>query len=358
MAIKIKTKGQSSVSMAAVLKTLQKDLGDGIGNFGGTKSNTDRCPTGIYELDVALGGGFPRGKCSMIYGMESSNKTNIALLMIAQHQRNYPKEVCAFIDIEHSFDPDWAKRLGVDVDKLIVIHPEYAEQAVNVVETLLFAEDCGIVVMDSIAALVTAAELDSDAEKEQVGGSAKTIAKLVRRTTHALSEAEKEGRRPTLIYINQITYKIGVMFGDPETTPGGPKPRHQAAIILRVYGKNVNDKKISEAMPVAKEVNFIVKKWKCPILRSSGKFEMVTIAHKGLKPGQSDDFNLVKADLESFGLWVKNDKKGYTGLGEQFDTIQAFKDKLYGDPEYGAEIRENLILKMLASSGLIEGGEA
>lgn len=349
--------GKAAAGVAEILAAFQKDKGESIGSFGGKLINATRIPTGIFPLDLALGGGFPRGKVTTIFGPESSNKTNIALLAIATHQRLWPHLVCVFVDIENEFNPEWAGLLGVDTKRLVVLKPDYAEQAVDLVEGMLYAEDCGLVVMDSLAALVGTAELEKSAEGAVVGGVSTIIGKLYRKTTAALSAAEKADRYPSLFYINQITYKVGVMFGDPETMPGGKKPYYQSAIILRVYGKNITDKKVSDVMPVAKEVSFIVKKWKLPILAASGRFEMVTQPHKGLAIGQCDDFDTVKSYLEAFGEYGKADKKGWLIRGESYDTQQQFKDRLYGDAEFGAKVRDGVIKTML-NQGVLEEGAA
>lgn len=362
MAVSIKTKKKATISAADLLTDFQKEYGESIGNFGGSLVDSDRVPTGMFPLDLALGGGFPRGKCSIIYGPESSGKTNVALLAIAQHQMLWPNLTCVFFDVERSYDPAWAAQLGVDTSKLVVVRPSYAEQLVDMVESFLFADDCGIVVVDSLAALITTQELESSAEKANVGGTGLVTGKLVRKTTHALGEAEKEGRQPTLIYINQTRMKIGVMFGNPETQPGGNAPQFQAAIRLRLYGKNITNTKVSATMPVAKETTFVLNKWKCPILSASGKFTMVTLPHNGMPAGFCDDFNAVSEYLKTFGMFEKGEKgKGWVILGETYDTIAPFKAKLYGDKKFGAEVRAAIIERLLKEGGIVsedEGEEA
>jgi len=356
--ISIKKSQKSTTTAAELLAGFQKDYGESIGNFGGHLIDSTRVPTGMFELDLALAGGFPRGKCTIIYGPESSGKTNIVLLAIAQHQRIWPDKTNIFFDVENSFDPTWARKMGVDVSKLIVIRPSYAEQLVDMAESLLYTEDCGIVAIDSLAALITTQESDSSAEKANVGGSGLVTGKLVRKTTKALGEAEKEGRQPTLIYINQIRHKIGVMFGNPETQPGGNAPQYQAALRLRVYGKNITDPKISSVMPVAKEVTFVVNKHKCPILSAAGKFTMVTLPHGGLKVGQCDDYSTIAEYLKSFGMFEKHEKKGWVIVGDHYDTQAAFKERFYSDDAFASEIRQAIIERMMKEGKLIEeGGE-
>lgn len=356
MAIKVKKAGkEATLSAGDLLKKFQKDFGDGVGSFGGKLVNSERIPTGIFELDLALGGGFPRGKVSTVFGPESSGKTNCALLAIANHQRMFPDLTCAFVDVEHGFDPKWAQALGVDTNKLIVIKPAFAEQAIDMVESLMYAGDCGLIVIDSLAALVTTSEVESSAEKAQVGGAAIAIGKLVRKTTLALSEAEKDDRYPTLIYINQVTTKVGVMFGDPETEPGGNRPRFQASIRLRLYGKNLKDPKYSETMPVAKETTFIVKKHKCPIYAASGKFTVAMVGYKGLQPGQSDDFSVILDLLKTYGLAKKGDGgKGWEVYGAEYKTLDEFKTEFLSTPLMANKIRQELIVKLSIENGLIQ----
>ena len=358
MTVTIKKVAKTTVSMSGLLTQFQSDMGEGIGNFGGAHAQADRIPTGVFELDLAMGGGFPRGKCSIVFGPESSGKTNLVYLAIASHQRLLPELTCAFIDVEHAFDPDWFKALGGDPDKLLVISPAYAEQAVDIIESLLRAEDCGLVAVDSLAALVTTSEMESSAEKAVVGGAALVIGKLYRKTTIAMVEAEKAGRFPTLIYVNQITYKIGVMFGDPETTPGGTKPRHQSSMTLRLYGKNKLDPKVSATMPVFKETKFVIKKWKVPVLHASGEYDMVTYDHAGFHPGQCADFNAVAEYLKTFGDFAKDEKKGWLILGEHYPTIEVFKTRYYDDKEFGQKVRQHIVTIMLNKGELLQDGGA
>ena len=356
MAVTIKKSAKVSNTMASQLAVFQHDMGEGIGNFGGAHAQADRIPTGVFELDLAMGGGFPRGKVSIVFGPESSGKTNIALLAIAAHQRLWPELVCAFVDLEHAFDPDWANALGVNSEKLLVISPGYAEQAVDIIESLLRAEDCGLIVVDSLAALVTTSEMEASAERANVGGAALVIGKLYRKSTIAMVEAEKAGRFPSMIYINQISYKIGVMFGDPETTPGGTKPRHQSSMTLRLYGKNKLDPKVSATMPVLKETKFVIKKWKCPILHASGEYEMVTYPHAGFVPGQCEDFNAVSEYLKAWGEFTKDEKKGWNILGVHYPVIEAFKSKFYGDKTFGGMVRQHVVEIMLNQGELLQDG--
>ena len=359
MAVSIK-KGSAGqkLGMADFLQQLQKDHGEEIGSFGGKLVEADRIPTGLFPLDLALAGGFPRGSASTIYGPESSGKTNIVLRAIAMHQLLWPDDVCVFFDIENSFDPVWARRLGVNTDKLVVIQPNYGEQMVDMAESALLTEDCGLVAIDSLAAILTTSEATASAERANPGGNSILIGKLVRKTTNAMMQAYKRGRKPPLLYVNQIRMKVGVVYGNPETTPGGNAPVFQSNIILRVYGKNLMDTKVSAVMPIAKDTTFVLRKWKCPVLSAEGKFTMATQAHGGLKVGQCDDFNTVSEYLKVFGKFEKDAKKGWVILDQHYDTIQPFKERLYQDAQFGANVRSMIIERMIKSGDLLQEKDA
>ena len=344
--------GKSTTTMADYLATLQKDHGEGVGSFGGALLQADRIPTGIFPLDLSLGGGFPRGKISIVYGPESSSKTNLALLAIAKHQLLWPEKINVLIDMENGFDPVWAKKLGVDPTKLVVIKPSYGEQIVDMAESALYTDDCGIVVIDSIAAIIGTAEAEASAERASVGGSSLLVGKLCRKIGLALGEMEKRGKSPTVIFINQIRSKVGVIYGNPETMPGGNAPKFSASMIVRVYGKNVIDTKVSSVMPVAKEVKFVVNKWKCPILSAEGMFTMAMQPYKGFSVGQCDDFNTISAYLKAFGKFEK-DKKGWIILDQSYGVIKEFEARLYGEAKFGNEVRQLIVSKMLQAGSML-----
>lgn len=351
MPVKVTKGGKSVGNMKEVLADFQKRYGAAAGNFGGLMPNAERVPTGLFPFDLATGGGLPRGRCTMVYGPEDSGKTSVVFATIAQHQRIWPELTCVYVAIE-PFDGPWAQKMGVDLSKLAVLYPSYAEEAVDMTEAALLADDAGLVAVDSLAAMITTAESEKSAEGATPGGSGLVTGKMVRKTTYALREAEKAGRSPTLLYINQVRHKIGVMYGSPETIPGGFAPLFQAQLRVRFYGKAIKDSKVSDKYPVRREVNFMLKKTKIPILADEGKFEMVTFPYDGLRIGETDDINTITNYLKEFGAMEKS-KKGWDILGVEYPTIQAFKDRVYTDRIFGAEIREALIQRMLEEK---EGG--
>lgn len=333
-------------SMADVSAGFQKTYGKEIGGTNVTLTDRTRIPTDIFELDRALGGGVPRGCVIEIFGPESSCKTNIVLKLIAAHQRLYPEEVCVFFDLERTYDPEWAAILGVDTKKLHVYQPLYAEQATDMVQEVLGAEDCGFLAIDSIAAMATAGEIDNSAEKAAVGGNSYVVGRLVKKIVVALGAAHMAKRTPTIAFINQTRFKIGVMFQDPETTPGGNAPKFAATMRIRTYAKNIKDAKVSDTMPVRKEISVVIKKWKVPIVSTHAKFEMAMLPHKDLKPGQCDDWKTIEENLKAYGLLMK-DKGGWIMCGDPYPTLIACKDKVMTDLPFGALVRKALIERAL-----------
>ena len=199
------------------IQQIEKDYGSGaIMRLGDkTSMEVEVIPSGNILIDRALGvGGFPRGRIIEIYGPESSGKTTLTLTVIAQAQKR--GGLAAFIDVEHALDPVYARKLGVNVDDLLVSQPSSGEEALRICETLIRSNALDVVVLDSVAALVTKAELEGEIGDTTVGAQARLMSAALRKLTALISKA-----RTTCIFTNQIREKIGVMFGNPETTPGG-----------------------------------------------------------------------------------------------------------------------------------------
>ncbi len=195
---------------------------------GGEKQKIDIIPTGILALDLALGvGGFPRGRIVEIYGPEASGKTTLALSTIAQAQKLGGQ--CAFIDAEHALDPTRAEILGVNVDDLLMSQPDTGEQALEITETLIRSGALDVIVVDSVAALVPRAELEGEMGDSVMGMQARLMSQALRKLTGAISKS-----KTVLIFTNQLRQKIGVMFGNPETTPGGLALKFYASVRIDI----------------------------------------------------------------------------------------------------------------------------
>lgn len=338
---------------AEIMAKMQKEYGASTAKMGNDKyADTPRLPTGIFPLDLASGGGFPMGRVSLVYGPESSGKTNITLKAIGQGQILHPDKVGVFVDAEGSYDESWAKKMGVDTSRLIVMSPEYAEQAVDMVEGFLYAKDVFAVVLDSVAALTTQNEVESSAEKAAVGGASAVVGKMFRKATVSFNRMRNQGLMPpAFIGINQIRHKIGVMFGNPETMPGGNAPKYASSFTLRVYGKNEMDKKIHPVMPAWKDTSFVIQKWKMPILSTHGEFKMLMLEGAGDGPGWVNDWNTVSTYLKELDYLSKGEKSGWSLFGEDFPTLQACRDYLYDQPSLLIEAKQQIITEMLAKNG-------
>jgi recombination protein RecA len=212
------------------ISQLEKQFGKGIVmELGDQKAlKVDVIPTGVLSVDAALGvGGFPRGRVVEVFGPESGGKTTITLQVIAQAQAAGGK--AAFIDAEHALDPVYARKLGVDTDKLLISQPDYGEQALEVAEALIRSGAVDVLVVDSVAALVPKAELDGEMGDSQMGLQARLMSQAMRKLTGTVSKT-----KTCLIFINQIREKIGVMFGNPETTTGGRALKFYSSVRIDV----------------------------------------------------------------------------------------------------------------------------
>lgn len=354
----------SAPNALQILAQFQKSFGQDIGQVGMSYLDVPRLPFGIFPVDLALGGGIPMSKLSILFGPESSNKTNMVLRLMRMAQLIYPDKKCVMVDAEHALEPTWATRMGVDLSRLIYLQPEYAEQAVDLVEGFLYAPDVSMVALDSIAALITNNEVQSSAEKAVVGGNSNVVGRLIRKAIHALGAARRasvDGVSPPLVCVNQIRTKIGVMFGDPETTPGGWAPRFASACTLRVYGKNELDKKINPAMPAFKTVNVVIRKWKMPILQVNAMYRMQMLDFGGYGPGHVEDYATLVAYMKEYGYLAKA-ANGWA-LGEDiFPTLSDIRGYLEANPTILQEYKDVLIEEALQShaqgpsDGLAEAG--
>jgi recombination protein RecA len=223
-------KEEKNKDLDNLLSALQEKFGEGaimkLGQVG--KVDVAVVPTGSFSLDIALGvGGLPRGRIVEIYGPESSGKTTLALNVVAQAQRLGGR--CAFIDAEHAMDPEYAARLGVQVNDLLISQPDNGEEALNILESLVRSKMIAVAVIDSVAALTPQAELEGEMGAQHVGRQARMMAQALRKLTAIANQTQT-----LIIFINQLRMKIGVMFGNPETTPGGMALKFAASVRIDI----------------------------------------------------------------------------------------------------------------------------
>src|SRR5215467_9015711 len=287
-------------------------------------------PTGAISFDAALGvGGFPRGRVVEIFGPESSGKTTIALQVIAEAQKT--GGMAAFVDAEHALDPQYAKKLGVDVDNLLVSQPDYGEQALEIAEALVRSGAIDVLVVDSVAALVPKAELDGEMGDSHVGLQARLMSQALRKLTGIVAKS-----RTCLVFINQIREKIGVMFGNPETTTGGRALKFYASVradIRRVAAIKEGDTVVGSRTKVK-----LVKN-KCASPFREAEFDI--IYDEGVsREGDLIDLGVANNLIEKSGSWFSY-KGERIGQGRE-NARQFLKDNADIRQKIDAELRKQL----------------
>ena len=321
------TTGNNSEKLKALKLTmdkLEKDYGKGSVMMLGDKAEATQevISTGSLGLDVALGiGGLPRGRVVEIYGPESSGKTTLATHVIAEAQKK--GGMCAFIDAEHAFDSAYAKKLGVDVDNLLISQPDYGEQALEIADRLILSGALDVVVIDSVAALVPKSELEGEMGDSKMGLHARLMSQALRKLTATIYKTNT-----ICIFINQLREKIGVMFGNPETTTGGNALKFYASVrldIRRMTQVKDGDEAIGNHVKVK-----VVKNKVAPPFRAA---EFDIIFGEGIsKTGEIVDMGTELGIVQKSGSWYSynNDK-----LGQGRDSV---KQLMVDNPELAKEI--------------------
>ncbi len=316
-----------SKALGLALETIEKQFGKGsIMKLGEShKTNVETTPTGSVSLDIALGGGIPRGRIIEIYGPESSGKTTLTLHAIAEIQKT--GGTAAFIDAEHALDPAYAKRLGVDIENLLISQPDNGEQALEIAETLVRSNAVDLVVVDSVAALVPRAEIEGDMGDSHMGLQARLMSQALRKLTGVINRSHT-----TVIFINQIRMKIGVMFGNPETTTGGNALKFYASVrldIRRISQIKQGDEIIGNRARVK-----VVKNKIAPPFRQA---EFDIMYNKGIsKTGDVLDLAVNHELVEKSGAWFALDGEKI-GQGRE-----AAKEYLEKNPKVVADLTKKV----------------
>jgi recombination protein RecA len=315
------------------LQQIHKDFGEGsIMRLGANQHmDVEVIPTGNILLDRALGvGGFPRGRIVEIFGPESSGKTTLTLTVIAQAQKR--GGLAAFIDVEHALDPIYARKLGVNVDELLVSQPSSGEEALRICETLVRSNALDVIVLDSVAALVTKAELEGEIGDTTVGAQARLMSAALRKLTALISKAST-----VCIFTNQIREKIGVMFGNPETTPGGKALKFYASVRCDI--RRIGAIKVADGTVTGNRTKLKMVKNKVAPPFTEAEFDIMY--NEGISStGALLDLALEKGIVEKRGSWLS-----YKG-SQLAQGRDAAKEILKGNEELYNEIEAAVKAKL------------
>lgn len=319
-------------ALKLAIEKIEKDFGKGsIMKLGDKPSvNVEAIPTGSLALDIALGiGGVPRGRIIEVYGPESSGKTTLAQHIVAECQKR--GGIAAYVDAEHALDPEYARNLGVNIDDLLISQPDTGEQALDITEELVRSGAVDVVVVDSVAALVPKAEIDGSMEDQQMGLQARLMSKALRKLTGVIGKTNT-----TVIFINQLRMKIGVMYGNPETTTGGNALKYYASVrmeIRRTEGLKGDGEEIGNHVRVK-----VLKNKVAPPFRTA---EFDIIFGKGIcKIGNILDVAVNLNIVNKAGAWFSyNDEK----LGQGREKAKEF---LASNPDLLAEVETKVREKL------------
>ena len=322
-------------ALAAAMAKIEKDFGKGsIMKMGDQQvEDVDVIPTGSLALNAALGvGGYPKGRIIEIFGPESSGKTTLAIHAIAQAQKN--GGIAAFIDAEHAFDRFYAAKLGVNVDELLIAQPDNGEQALDIADQLIRSSAIDIIVIDSVAALTPKAEIEGDMGDNKVGLQARLMSQALRKLTATISKTNT-----TCIFINQLREKIGIMFGNPETTTGGNALKFYASVRLDI--RRVTTLKDGDT-PIGNQVRVKVVKNKVAPPYRKAEFE-ITFGEGISHAGEVVDLGVELGIIKKSGSWFSY---GESRLGQGRDAV---KKLIKDNPELSAEIEEQIAAALKSS---------
>jgi recombination protein RecA len=311
------------------LRSIQTKFGEGsIMKFGDSpKVDINVIPTGSIGLDMALGvGGIPRGRIIEIFGPESSGKTTLSLHIVAEAQKK--GGVCAYIDAEHAMDPDYTKKLGVNINDLLISQPDNGEQALEIVESLVRTGKIDVIVVDSVAALTPKDEIEGDMGAYHVGKQARLMSQALRKLTAIVARS-----KTVVIFINQIRMQIGVMFGNPETTPGGKALKFYTSVRLDIR-KIAQIKKGEDVVGSRTRVKIVKNKVAAPFKQT--EFDIIYnegISREGEMMALGEKFKIVEKSGNSYFYKSADEKSEKVKLGVGYDATRTFlrENKKIGD---------------------------
>ena len=320
----------------------------------------DRISTGVFLLDFSLLGGIPHNRITMIVGEKHAGKSMLADKIIAAAQATYPDQTAVKIDVEGTHDSTWSAKLGVDIDKLLVYSPETGESAIDVADAMVRTKEVSIIMVDSIAALTPMKEVDSSAEDAHVGLQARLVGGLIRKVNAGLIAERIRNHQVTVVFINQFRLKVGVVYGDPRTIPGGKALEFATSVQLIIKNKENMGKDEHDVEAVElNEHSFEVKKNKMNGGPRSGEFRVCRVADSelGLAEGDVDDASTMLAYAKKFGAYTGGGSSWTLEFWEHSHKFRGAGEAiaaLYADPDLYWDLRNFLIYTQAKHLGMSE----
>ncbi len=329
------------------LNRIEKQFRKGVATFAEDDSGViERLPWGISQLDCLTFGGLPLGKITMFHGPESGSKTTMGVLSCAKYLERFPSKLAVYVDAEEKYPRQFAERLRYDKSRFVTADPETAEETIDFVETTLRDPSVGILVLDSIAAMVPKIEIDSSAIDQQQGFVAREVNKMVRKVVGAMKAARlKYGKCPTVILINQERFKIGVRFGDPVTLPGGEGQKYACSLRVRFRPMNARkEDEMPEDSPLIKVGATIMKHSFGP--RGKGaEYFLAMKSFQGLHAGETRDEEFVRLISIHHGL-IHANGKGWLALNKSFPDQDAIAFELLKRKSLYTDLKTRLLAKL------------
>ena len=348
-----------SGEVAETLAAVEKRYGKGVARRGTQILQPERIPFDVFMMDFALLGGIPVGRINQLCGNKHSGKSTMANRLVASAQKLYPDQLPVFIDVEKTYDAVWAEKNGVDNDRLVVMEADTGEMAVDMADAMLQSKETSLLVVDSLAALTPSKEMDDSAEDQHVGLQSRLIGRMCRKLNAGLSRERIRGHEVTVVFINQYRTKIGVMFGDPRTLPGGWAVEHFPSTTIQMKNKEQTgkDEDFDVEGVMFNEHAFKIDKNKVCDGPRTGEFRLVRspLDEQGLVPGNIDDAKTMIAYAKKFGAWSGGGQKqtlAFGGFEMDFRTIAAACLYLYQNRDVYYALKDWLICQQAEHLGM------
>lgn len=354
--------GSGDNEIEGTLREIRKQFGDNTVTAGSQIVQPDRISTGVFLLDLALLGGVPMSRASMIVGEKHAGKSLLACKIAAGAQALYPEHQVVYVDVEGTLDTIWAAKLGVDIDSLLVVQPETGESAIDMTDALIHTKEVSLVVVDSIAALAPMKEIEDSAEDAHVGLQARLVGGMIRKATSGMIAERKRGHEVALLFINQYRTKIGGYspYGEAKSIPGGKALEFSTSVQIAVKNKE-NAGKDSRGVDVVaeNEHTFQITKNKLNAGVRSGEFRVRRVPHEeyGLAEGDIDDVSTMLAFAKKFGAYIGGGSSWVLEFWDKSVKFRGMNDAivgLYSDADLRAELRNYLIYEQARSLGMPE----